>query len=138
MKLVDLDPQFIRSETRREMVTRVKKEIVADRPKGPWLPDEFEHREDDVEYRVHVDSLEEAHGLYFDCPKCQGTDGHKIVCWFENRVSDALQPGPGRWWPVGTGYTDLSFVPHTHSHSVALMGGCAAHFTLTGGEIFGA
>ena len=87
----------------------------------------------------HVDDVSIAQGIMFLCPKCfvtnKGPVGtHSVLCWFAGRgVSDQETPGPGRWHPVGTGYDDLSLV--AGSSSVRLVGGCNAHFHVTGGSI---
>lgn len=89
----------------------------------------------------HVDTLAEADGISFLCPLCfdknNGPVGtHTVICWFEGKVSDDVQPNPGRWTPQGTGYQDLSFVPGKKSNSVQLLGGgCNAHFFVTGGKV---
>lgn len=86
-----------------------------------------------------VFSLTEADGIRFLCPKCFAANGgrvgtHSVVCWFEGKVTDDVQPGPGRWNPTGSSFEDLSFVPGKKSNSVALMGGCAWHGFITNGE----
>ena len=91
------------------------------------------------EYHVHVDTLAEADGLFFLCPKCFTENGgdigtHCVICWFEGKVPDEVCPKPGRWNPVGTGIDDLSFVPGAKSHSVLLMGGCNWHGFVTNGD----
>lgn len=87
----------------------------------------------DVSY-VDAASLETAHGLNFLCPKCfhanKGKVGtHRVTCWFEGRVPDDANPGPGRWTPAGTGIDDLSFIPSQSQLkvSVVLNGGCKWH-----------
>jgi hypothetical protein len=77
-------------------------------------------------------TLANAHGVSFLCPKCFATNNgpigtHSVICWFEGKVPDDADPGPGRWNPVGTGLDDLTFVPGKKSKSVALQGGCAWH-----------
>lgn len=111
MKLADLDPQFLKH--------------APEEGRGVML---------------HVDTLAEADGISFLCPKCFAANGgpvgtHSVICWFEDRVPEDLQPGPGRWNPVGTGYADLSFVPGKKSHSVLLLGGCAWHGFVTSGDV---
>lgn len=95
---------------------------------------------DDGEQWVGVDSLGDADGLKFLCPKCFAAAGsavgvHWILCWFEGRVPDSVAPGPGRWRPAGTGVGDLTFAPGNRSASVLIVGGCAAHFLVANGEI---
>ena len=83
----------------------------------------------------HVNSLSDAHGVLFECPKCHGTGrDHSIICWFERRVPDSAAPKPGRWVPQGTSLDDLSFVPGQHSHSVLLLEGCRWHGFVKNGE----
>lgn len=89
-------------------------------------------RIDDIHLR-EVDELEHAHGIRFLCPKCfainSGPVGtHGVICWFEGKVPDEMDPKPGRWTPAGTGIDDLSFVPTaTKSNSVLLLSGCGWH-----------
>jgi len=137
IRLVDLEPSFVRHEVKIETRKRVKADVASSRPFGPYIEGDFESHTGPTEYRVHVDSLTEADGIVFLCPKCVNDSGHQVLCWFEDRVPEDVKPGPGRWWPVGTGYEDLTFAPHRKSNSVALLGGCGAHFTLTNGVIEG-
>lgn len=84
--------------------------------------------------------LSEADGLRLLCPKCYleepaGPVGcHSIICWFVGRVPDHLDPRPGRWVPSGSGIADLTFIGPS-SASVALLGGCNAHFFIRDGAI---
>lgn len=105
MKLTELEPQFLES-----------KNPVTDH---------------------YVDKIEEAQGIIFLCPKCflenKGSKGtHSVICW-NPTVPQDRNPKPGRWNLVGTGYDDLSLV--NGSSSVALNGGCNAHFYVKNGEI---
>ena len=102
-------------------------------PKLHELEGQFlKHIEEDGKERYrHVDSLEEADGIMFLCPKCfkenKGPIGtHSVLCWFTNRVPDHVQPGPGRWNPAGTSMNDLTFVP-PRAVSVLLKSGCQWH-----------
>jgi hypothetical protein len=115
MKLIELDPWFIRRETR------------ACRG-GPGCSVVSPHTEHD--YLVKVDSLREADGILFLCPKCiaenRGPAGtHSVICW-RPRVPANVDPKPGRWEFTGTRLDDLSLV--AGSSSVLLTDGCAAHF----------
>lgn len=81
----------------------------------------------------YVDTLAEAQGVIFLCPKCYAANGnsnvgtHSVICWFADRgVPDDLNPKPGRWVPAGTGYDDLTFVG-PNAASVLLMSGCCWH-----------
>lgn len=105
MKLVELDPRFMRYEA----------------------PDCWRE----------VDTLAEATGIMFACPKCfEGNGGlrgtHSILCW-SPAVPLSEPPAPGRWKLEGTGFGDLSLV--ASSSSVLLTSGCRAHFWVRGGEI---
>jgi hypothetical protein len=125
MKLRDLDAQFLQYD--RHPV------IPTEWVNGMMHPDGFET------LLPNVATLAEAHGIWFLCPKCYAANGgrkgtHGIICWFEGRVPDSAQPGPGRWNPVGTGIDDLSFVPGIHSHSVLLLGGCRWHGFVSAGD----
>lgn len=79
----------------------------------------------------------EANGIRFLCPKCfaekcgpVGT--HSIICWEPSAGPDRT-PGPGRWTMQGDTFDALSLV--AGSSSVALSGGCQAHFFIENGEI---
>lgn len=119
MRLVELDPQFLRYEPEGERII--------------WR---------------QVDSMNEAHGVQFLCPKCfaanRGPAGtHRVISWSRERgTPEEAEPGPGRWQMAGTGFADLSLVPDLNeardgrmAHSVALIGGCAWHGFVTNGEV---
>ncbi|MGH6995684.1 MAG: hypothetical protein ACREES_08300, partial [Stellaceae bacterium] len=55
-----------------------------------------------------------------------------VICW-SPKVPQDVRPNPGRWQLQGTGFNYLTLV--AGSSSVALLGGCAAHFFVTKGEI---
>lgn len=84
-----------------------------------------------------IDDIKEADGIMFLCPVCfaknNGPVGtHSIICW-QPHVPQDIHPKPGRWKLVGTGYHDLSLV--AGSSSIALTGGCNAHFFIRNGNI---
>lgn len=97
--------------------------------------------------RRYVDSLADAQGVLFLCPKCYVANGgavgtHSVMCWFDGReVPDDEVPGPGRWTPQGTGLDDLTLqgryvaAGQYGARSVQLNGGCCAHFHITNGEV---
>lgn len=112
MKLTDLEAQFLRYAPR-----------------------------DGKEYFQHVETLAEADGVMFVCPKCRVDLGkregaHSVICWFRGKVPDAVEPNPGRWTPQGTGLNDLTFVPGTPpmAISVLLTDGCGWHGFVTNGD----
>lgn len=87
-----------------------------------------------------VETIGEADGIRFLCPKCfsdnKGNIGtHGVICW-KPSVPQAVRPNPGRWELQGTGFDDLTLVAGLSS--VALKGGCEAHFFIRNGEIIGA
>jgi hypothetical protein len=92
-----------------------------------------------------VESLADADGVQFQCPKCcQGKEQvielpdeigpdwkesgrrffrgpHYVICWFVGHVPDDLNPKPGRWTPSGTGLDDLTFVPGNPPRAVSVL-----------------
>lgn len=113
MKLRDLEAEFLRYEERAD---------------GTYLP--------------HVDTLAEAQGVTFLCPKCAAAMGgpigvHHVICWSRSRgVPDHASPGPGRWRLDGTGLDDLTLNAELPggARSVELHGGCCWHGFVTNGE----
>jgi hypothetical protein len=89
-----------------------------------------------------VDTITEAQGLIFLCPKCfaanKGPVGtHAVICWSRSRgVPDEAKPS-GRWTLDGTGMNDLTLNgdPPGSARSVLLKGGCAWHGHITNGEV---
>lgn len=140
MKLRDLDAKFVQYETRREVGRFVKPEPFAAKPSGPYIDDEIEEREHDAVYHVFVDTLGEAQGIQFLCPKCYAANNgavgtHIVICWFVGKVPDDIDPKPGRWTPQGTGIDDLTFVPSEgRTQSVLLTGGCGWHGLVVNGD----
>ena len=74
----------------------------------------------------HVETLAEADGVRFTCPKC---GDHQVMVWFRDHVPPHIQPGPGRWSATGTSVDDLSLTP-----SIALGGACGWHGFVTNGD----
>lgn len=97
--------------------------------------------EGDSKFFAYVDSLQEADGILFICPKCfidnnmDFTGVHSVICWFEDKVPDELDPKPGRWNPVGNSYDDLTFVPGKKTQSIQLLGGCNWHGYMINGDV---
>lgn len=81
-----------------------------------------------------VPTLAEAQGIFFGCPKCNGT--HIVEVTFRNRgVPDHLgthnKKGEAvRWEVSGAGVSDLTTQP-----SILIEGGCEWHGFVTNGEI---
>lgn len=113
MRLLDLNPQFLRYEKRDGKVV---------------LP--------------YVERIEEAQGIRFLCPKCFVEKGgpvgtHGVICWSRSRgTPDDASPGPGRWTIEGSGFADLTLNgdPPGTARSVLLTGGCGWHGFVTAGE----
>lgn len=106
MKLTDLEPKFMIVDIDTKIMTEVK-------------------------------TNEEADGIMFLCPKCfaknNGSVGtHSVICW-KPSVPQIINPAPGRWNMLGNSFKDLTF--KNGSSSVALTGGCNAHFYVTDGKI---
>src|ERR1700743_1835317 len=90
----------------------------------------YEERDGGI-YHAHVETLAEADGIFFLCPKCfaenKGNIGtHGVICWFVGKVPEHAEPKPGRWNPSGSGYDDLTFVA-PGAFSVLLTSGCNWH-----------
>lgn len=87
-----------------------------------------------------VDTIAEADGVIFLCPKCSATNGgpvgtHSVICW-RPHVGQEHDPKPGRWEFQGTGLHDLTLV--AGSSSILLKGGCEWHGFIRNGEVTGA
>jgi hypothetical protein len=139
MKLTDLKPQFLRYAERLDTW-----EVVDRQPaKGEDASTVPHHQVTGMRsFWPYVQTLKAAQGVEFLCPKCfaanKGEVGtHVVVCWSRSRgVPDKATPGPGRWVLAGTGYADLSLNAEPgQSRSVLLLGGCAWHGFVTGGEV---
>ena len=123
MKLIDLEPTFLRYEIRTERWTRHRADGIDEEITGPRS------------YFVRVTTLAEAQGIKFRCPKC---GDHAVICWSRSRgTPDDATPGPGRWALVGTSLEDLTLNadPPSQARSVLLSGGCARHGFVTNGEV---
>jgi hypothetical protein len=109
LRLIDLEPEFVKLDA-----------------------------SDDSSFR-RVEDITDADGVWFHCPTCFVANGntcvgaHMILCWHP-RVPAGINPGPGRWELLGSGYHDLTL--RAGSSSVYLTGkGCGAHFFITNGEV---
>lgn len=135
IKLLDLEPRFIRREVRVEARRYVRADAV--HPDGPFTDEDFEERTGPHTYLINVDTVAEADGVIFLCPKCFTANGgsvgtHSVICW-RPHVPQTEDPKPGRWEFQGTGLADLTLV--AGSSSVLLQGGCNAHFFVRASEI---
>jgi hypothetical protein len=127
----ELDARFLR-----------RGRAIADSWHGRRLPDgSTQWGGFEVDCNFRVDSLAEADGVSFLCPKCFAANGgrvgtHTVICWFEGKVADDVRPAPGRWTPAGAGIDDLTFVPgeKIKAVSVQLLGGCDWHGHVANGS----
>lgn len=90
------------------------------------------------DYRTYqkVNTIAEADGIVFLCPKCvqDGRPGaHSVICWRPNVPQKEGLVGPGRWQFEGNDLVDLSLV--ASSSSVLVGPPCSAHFWIRGGEV---
>jgi hypothetical protein len=136
MKLRDLDPWFIRYESRIETWERVLGDPLK------WKSgDPTESVTGPREYMVKVETLAEAQGIFFQCPKCAaiahqpGRGPHYVQVTFAGRGATNAQGchgksgEPTRWEVSGTGFDDLTTKP-----SILLYGGCEWHGFITNGD----
>jgi hypothetical protein len=136
--LRELDARFIRLEVVVEKVRRVREEVFAARPTGPFMDDDTYEWEGPRDHIVDVDAIGQADGIRMLCPKCYddppvGPVGtHSLICW-SPKISQDHVPRPGRWNFVGTSIDDLTLV--AGSSSVLLQGGCDAHFFVRNGRV---
>lgn len=140
MRLTDLDPRFVRYETRVET-----RQFVAGDP-ATWAQRGYptEDRTGPIEYSLTVATLESAQGVRFLCPVCFQKNGgpagtHGVEVAFEGRGvephqgSQAASGQPSRWAVAGTGLDDLTLTP-----SIDLGGvGCGWHGFVRAGEVTG-
>lgn len=101
------------------------------------LTPEFVKVDVDTKLISSVEGIGEADGVMLLCPKCFDKNGgevgtHRVICW-KPSVPQSVYPVPGRWNLVGTSLEDLTL--KAGSSSVALTGGCKAHFFITDGKI---
>lgn len=133
MRLVELEPQFIRVEMPVTTWHRVKAGV-----------DPLKYTEADIEevtgpkeHWAHCD-FASAHGIVFLCPVHVHLDGHSTVWAFEGRgcppgmLSHNKEGRDTRWQVSGTGYDDLTMSP---SLQVQAEPYCSAHFHVKNGEI---
>jgi hypothetical protein len=134
VKLRGLDPWFIRYETKVESYSRVIGDPLT------WKSgDPTETVTGPREYMVRVETLAEAQGIFFRCPKCANGNGHGHghycqVTFAGRGVADTQgchgkNGEPTRWQVSGTGLDDLTTTP-----SILLYGGCEWHGFITNGD----
>lgn len=90
-----------------------------------------------------VETLAEAQGIIFLCPKCYSEHGgpvgtHSVICWSRARgTPDDADPRPGRWTFEGTGFEDLTVNgdPPGAPRSILLYADCGWHGYITDGIV---
>jgi hypothetical protein len=119
MKLTELEPVFVRYEARVDTWTRVVGDSLT------WKPgDPTEQVTGPREHVLFVETLEEAHGIEFLCPKCFVMHG------VAPELGSHGNHGPSRWGVTGTGFSDLTLSP-----SILRDGGCGWHGWIQSGEV---
>lgn len=106
MRLVDLDPRFLKVETERSFR--------------------------DVDDIAAADGIVFLCPKCLGDNGGQRPGVHSIICW-QPHIPQTIPPTPGRWSFVGTGIEDLTL--KAGSSSIALTSGCCAHFYITAGGI---
>lgn len=115
-RLVDLEPEWIRWEDRPDTWTECVGDPLAWRPGDPTRQVSGMR-----EYVVHVSSLAEAQGIWFNCPVCGRTNterrSHGLAVAFAGRGvldhhgSRNADGHPTRWTVSGTSFEDLTLSP---------------------------
>jgi hypothetical protein len=134
MLLTDLEAYFVRYET----CVEPRNFVVGDQATWHERGCPVEERIGPVECVARVDTLAEAQGVWFLCPKCYavgiaggeepGVGVHGCQVTFEGRGATDQQGShndkgePVRWAVSGTGIADLVCTP-----SILLIGGCGWH-----------
>lgn len=142
MRLRDLDPWFIRYKT----VIKTWERVIGD-PLTWKAGDPTETVTGPREEMDRVETLAEAQGIFFRCPKCVSrsdepnaeglrvAQGHYLQVTFADRGVEPQQGchgkngEPTRWNVSGTGFDDLTTTP-----SILLYGGCEWHGYITSGD----
>jgi uncharacterized protein DUF6527 len=137
MKLIDVEPQFVRYETRIDTWDVIEGDYETWRARGCPTKEVTGPKE----YTIPVASFAEAQGIWFLCPKCFQENGgpvgtHQCDVTFEGRrVADGhgshgSDGKPTRWNVSGTGFENLTTTP-----SILLIGGCGWHGYITDGAV---
>lgn len=138
MRLADLEPTFVRFETRTESWEAIDGDPATWRERGAPTRTVTGPRE----YAIRVPTLAEAQGLRFLCPVCFQENGgpvgtHGVEVAFEGRGvaphqgSHDRAGAPSRWSVSGRGFDDLTLTP-----SIDLAGGgCGWHGFVTSGRV---
>lgn len=137
MRLIELEPRFIRYDEREEMSDMVAGDPLTWHERGKPIETRLVKRQ----YLPMVQTLAEAQGIWMLCPLCFARNGgpigtHICTATFAGRgVPDHLgthndQKQPVRWNVSGSGFADLTLAP-----SIQLLGGCNWHGFITAGAV---
>lgn len=145
MRLVDLEPRFIRYEVKVQEYEQHKADGYMSDPLHTHTDACWEKVTGPRVSYPFVDKIEDAQGITFLCPKCFAANGgsvgtHGVICWSRSRgVPEDAKPGPGRWRLDGTGFHDLTLngdqAGGGGARSVLLTSGCQWHGFVTAGEV---
>lgn len=143
MRLVELEPQFLRYEERLGSWREHKKDGYADDPDHKHIDECWETVTGQRVFWpfVMANDMKQAQGLKFLCPKCfernNGPVGtHSVIIWSRSRgVPDHATP-TGRWTLDGVSCANLTVNgdPPGSARSIQLIGGCAWHGYITNGR----
>lgn len=137
MRLTELEPHFVRYETKIEAFPIAVGDEATWRERGCPTEERIGPRQ----YTVPIDSFGEAQGIWFLCPKCFLANGgakgtHCCDVTFADRGALPEQGShgdngePTRWTVSGSNYEDLTTLP-----SILIKGGCGWHGYITNGEV---
>lgn len=132
MRLSELDPHWIRYETRVETYDIVDGDEATWRERGCPTKKQIGPRQ----YTLRVDTFSEAQGVEFLCPICLEKDRHTVAVSFEGRSvlpeqgCHNSQGQPTRWNVSGDTFENLTTTP-----SILIEGGCNWHGFITAGEV---
>lgn len=94
----------------------------------------------DGRFFVPVETVAEAQGVKFLCPKCFSANGgpagtHSVICWSATSGAPSdVRPLPGRWRLIGSSIEDLTLEAEPgKTRSVLILGGCEWHGFVTSG-----
>jgi Family of unknown function (DUF6527) len=133
VKLRDLEAQLTKHSAPITTWSRLKAGI--DPLRGNWTESDFEEVTGPKSVFTFVATLTEADGVLFICPKCAGTDRHRVRIGFRG-IAELGSYGhnkkgePVLWDMSGSGIDDLVLTP-----SIQLEGGCNWHGYVRNGDV---
>lgn len=141
IRLTDLEPRFVRYETRTDTWQAVDGDHATWRERGSPTKTVTGPRE----YSIRVATLTEAQGIRFLCPVCFQENGgpvgtHGVEVAFDGRGVEPQQGSrnhagaPSRWGVSGTDFDDLTLTP---SIDIGRGDGCRWHGFVQSGVVTG-